>query len=75
MALDSCHAGILCIARRKAVRRVRSLPSMAHSDFLPLLNYNLPIFDEIPKIGQRAMSNGLFSVVGYFTRFSYDKCS
>ena len=36
-----------CVAWRKALRRVVSLPYNAHSFLLPLLTDTLPIFDEI----------------------------
>jgi hypothetical protein len=47
--LDSCNYDIFCIAWCKAVRRMCSLPPMAHSNLLLLLNDNLLIFDEICK--------------------------
>lgn len=49
-ALDSVRdIEKFCVAWRKGLRRVLSLPRAAHSHLLPLLSNSLPVYDEICK--------------------------
>jgi hypothetical protein len=46
-SLTNSNVKEFCVAWRKSLRRVLSLPFQTHGDLLPLLSQCLPVFDEI----------------------------
>ena len=45
-SLDNIHVDNICVAWRKALRRILQLPYNSHSYLLPILSDTLPIFDD-----------------------------
>jgi len=60
-SLDSNHVDIICIAWRKALRRILQLPYNCHSYFLPIISDSLPIFDDLCKRSMRFIANCIVS--------------
>jgi hypothetical protein len=60
-SLDSHHVDIICIAWRKAIRRILQLPYNCHSYFIPIISDTLPIFDDLCKRSMRFIANCIVS--------------
>jgi len=60
-ALNSDSIENICVAWRKALRRVLNLPYNTHSCLLPLLSDTIPIYDELCKRSARFITSCIFS--------------
>ena len=60
-SLDSNHVDIICVAWRKALRRILQLPYNCHSYLIPIMSDTLPLFDEICKRSMRFIANCIVS--------------
>mgnify|MGYP006335670613 FL=1 len=60
-SLNSNHVDIICVAWRKALRRILQLPYNCHSYLIPIMSDTLPLFDEICKRSMRFIANCIVS--------------